>query len=75
MLLAVDFFRAVHNDFLNQLINRDRIKFLQVRILLCKIEKAADICNLFRSMARLTLCVTHISSRIVLPCIVPGFHA
>ena len=41
MLLAVDFFRAVHNDFLNQLVDRNRIQFLQVRILFCKLEKAA----------------------------------
>ena len=51
MLLAVDFFRAVHNDFLNQLINRGCIQFLQVRILLCKLEKMANICNLFRTSA------------------------
>lgn len=53
MFLAFDFFWAVHNNLLDQLVDRNCIQFLQVRILLCKLEKAANICNLFRTSADL----------------------
>ncbi len=35
MFLAFDFFWAVHNNLLDQLVDRNCIQFLQVRILLC----------------------------------------